>query len=345
MSSDRSVPLNIAVLGLGFMGSTHVKALRSVAGARLGAVLGGDERTLNGDFTAVRGNFGGTGEKVDFSQVRKYRDVDTVLADRDIDAVDICLPTDLHAPIAIAALRAGKHVLCEKPMALTATDARCMLEEAERQGRTLMIAHVLRFFPQYAALREAVRGGHLGPVRGASFRRRCAAPGWGGWLLDAARSGGGVFDLLIHDVDMCLHLFGKPELVSATGYADAARGIDCLDARLSYASGLTATISGGWFHPEAFPFSMEFTVALDGGTVDWTAKGGGLMLYAADGTGGEMQIRDSDAYAAEIGYFVECCRGAAPELCPPRESADGVAVMRLLEESRRRKGETLACRI
>ena len=344
MSSDR--PVRLALLGLGFMGSTHLKALRSLHGVRLAAVFSNDERQLSGDLTGVQGNFGGPGEMHDFSEVRKYREVEPLLADPEIDAVDICLPTDFHAETALAALRAGKHVLVEKPMALDGRAADRMAEEAERQGRTLMTAQVLRFWPEYVALREVVRDGQWGGMRAANFRRRCAAPGWGGWLNDPARSGGGVFDLLIHDVDICLHLFGPPEAVSATGHMEPSAGIDVLSAQLFYSDGRAVTVAGGWHHPGGFPFLMEYTATSDNGTVDWSSNRGGPTLYSADGNTRVLELREQDAYAAEIAYFLECCAtGRAAELCPPRESAAAVKTMLLLIESRKRKGERLLCRI
>src|SRR5712692_2610752 len=100
--------MKLAVLGLGFMGSTHVKALGKVAGAELAAVYSHDERKLAGDLSGVKGNLGGGGEQVDFRAVRKYREMNALLADPEIEAVDLCLPTDLHEPAAVAALRAGK---------------------------------------------------------------------------------------------------------------------------------------------------------------------------------------------------------------------------------------------
>jgi predicted dehydrogenase len=337
--------LRLGMLGLGFMGSTHLKALRCVDGARLAAVCSKVEQELTGDLSAVRGNFGGPGERWDFSQIRKYRDPYEAIADPELDAVDICLPTDLHSTIATAALRAGKHVLVEKPMALDGAAADRMLEEAQKHGRVLMTGHVLRFWPDYVALRAAVQAGELGAARVAVFRRRCAAPGWGGWLLDPARSGGGAFDLLIHDADICLYVFGIPEAVSATGYVDQAAGIDCLDARLFYPGGLVVTVTGGWHHPEAFPFSMEYTVTLDGGTIDFSSNGPNATLYARDGTARPLAAnREGDAFVNELGHFIDSCRsGHAPELCPPRESAGAVKLMRLMLEARQRNGERMTC--
>src|SRR5579862_5204628 len=103
--------INIAVVGLGFMGVTHLKAWRQVPAARLHAVVDADPRRLSGDLSSVSGNLGGGGEQFDFSHVRGFLSIEEALADPLIDAVDICLPTDQHAVAATAALRAGKHVL------------------------------------------------------------------------------------------------------------------------------------------------------------------------------------------------------------------------------------------
>src|SRR5437879_5002507 len=116
-------PVRMAVLGLGFMGSTHWKAMRCAPGVRLTAVFSQDTRKLAGDLSAIKGNIGGPGEVMDVTGVAAYSDMDALLADPQIDAVDICLPTDLHESMALAALRAGKHVLVEKPMALDGPSA------------------------------------------------------------------------------------------------------------------------------------------------------------------------------------------------------------------------------
>ena len=137
-----------------------------------------------------------------------------------------------------------------------------MIGEAERAGKILMSAQVLRFFPEYVALGGALPG--LGKVRGAFFRRRCAAPAWGGWLQDPARSGGGAFDLLIHDVDVCVHLFGRPEAASAVGYRNLAAGLDFIHGQLHYPFGRRS--GERWLqNPGAFPFGMEYNATADGG--------------------------------------------------------------------------------
>ena len=339
--------MRIAVLGLGFMGSTHLKALRKIHQATLAAVVSSDEKKLTGDLSAIQGNLGGPGEKMDFSAVRKYRTVAEALADPDIDAIDICLPTDLHAPAALAALRAGKHVLVEKPMALDGATADLMLAEAAKSGRILMTGQVLRFIPGYRNAASTLKSGRLGVVHTAFFRRRCAAPAWSKWLGDAAKSGGGVFDLLIHDVDYCLHLFGPPTAVSASGYEASARGIDWILAQFHYPGIASVAITGGWHHPKSYPFSMEFTVVGENGTLEFSSLGRPLTLYRADGeTEALERAGDSDWFQEELAYFIDCAANSRkPELCPPEESAMAVKLTQLMLESRSRNGEKIACRL
>ncbi len=322
------------------MGSTHLKAYRNIPGVELFAVSSDDPVKLTGDLSQIQGNLGGPGESFDFSNVRKYKDYHEVCADPDVEAVDLCLPTDLHAPAAIAALNTGKHVLVEKPMAIDAADCDAMLAAAEKSGKTLMVAQVLRFIPSYVALRELLRGGTLGPVRSALFRRRCAAPGWSKWLGDPKRGGGGVFDLLIHDIDMVLHLFGQPEEVSATGYVDLSNGIDHLTANLYYPDiDGAVTVTGGWHHRKAYPFSMEYTVVTQNGTVDYSSAGRATTLFNAEGEETSVKQPTRDGFEAELDYFVSSCiSGKPPVDCPPRESAAAVALTQALVDLRKDKG-------
>lgn len=335
-------PMNIAVAGLGFMGLTHLKAWRQLSTARLAAVMDMSEARLTGDLSSVGGNLGVSGEKLDFSNVRTYRSLNQLLADPEIDAVDICLPTNEHGEAAVAALRAGKHVLVEKPMARDEKETEAILEEQSRSGRTLMVAQVLRFMPAYVALGDALKS--AGRVHSAVFRRRCAAPTWSGWLTDRSRSGGGIFDLLIHDVDYCISRWGVPNSVRAVGHEDLPRGIDVVHAELQYPGSGPVIVTGGWHHPGEFPFSMEFTVVTEQCTFEWT--NGALQLHAyGAGQNTNRELPAGDAFAAEVAYFADCLvHGRAPERCLPRQSAQSVALMHRILESRERKGESLSCK-
>ena len=338
--------MRVAVLGLGFMGSTHIEALRRIAGAELAAVYSSDEKKLAGDVSSAGGNLRTHNGHMDLVGVEKYRDVEAALADSTIQAVDICLPTYLHDVVAVEALRAGKHVLVEKPIAIDPYGADRMMAAARRAKRVLMTAHVLRFSPEYVVLRKAVRQGQYGALRFAQFRRQCAAPQWSDWLKDTSKCGGGAFDLLIHDVDMALHLFGKPKAVAACGAVDQKRGLDWMDAHLFYEGGGVVVLSGGWHFPGEYPFSNEYSVTLEGGTIEYRSGGRPPMRYGADGSIEALETAGWDGYRAEIEYFLECCRtGQSPEFCPPTESADALKLMMLLLEARNRNGVKLACRI
>jgi predicted dehydrogenase len=309
--------MRLAVVGLGFMGGVHIKALVSVEGVELGAVV--SRRAPEGSG-------------------KHYAALEDALGDPEIDAVDLCLPTDMHESAAIAALEAGKHVLVEKPMALSVESCRRMMEAAERAKKVLMVAQVLRFFPAYKELQRVVDTGELGSIRSASFRRRCARPRWSEWITDRSRSGGGGFDLLIHDVDMSLRLFGAPGAISATGYEDAGNGIDVIGARLHY-DGFVAEIGGGWMGAGKFPFAMEFTVLGDEGVLEYNSESRPLKRY---GSGEEVALEQVDGYAAEIGYFAECCReGKQPELCTPESSTEAVRLTLAMFEARSKNGERI----
>lgn len=321
------MPLNLAVAGLGFMGATHLKALNDSSVARVAAVISSDERKLAGDFSGVGGNLDTTSSKIDLSGVKKFHRLEDALRDPEIDAVDLCLPTHLHAPAAIAALRSGKHVLVEKPMAATAEECDRMIAAAERAGKILMCAQVLRFFPMYSVLKP-------GPALSARFRRRCAAPGWGEWLKDKSKSGGGVFDLLIHDVDMMLHLFGEPRVVSATGHEDLAAGIDLIEGRFDYDT-FSVQVSGGW-HPGEYPFSMEYTIVRPEGTIEYSFKDGDPVFYAVGAQPHSLKpLHAVDGYQAQIEYFAKCALdGRQPRDCAPQESSRAVYWTRKMEAAR-----------
>ena len=327
--------MRIGVVGLGFMGSTHLEAYQNVRGFDLAAVSSSSERKLSGDLTDVGGNLDRGGGRIDFGFAARYRRAADLIADPGVEAVDLCTPTHLHKPLALQALAAGKHVLVEKPMALSSQDCLAMISAAREAGRVLMVGQVLRFFPEYVAARAKVLSGDLGPVRAATFRRRCAAPAWGQWLSNPDLSGGGAFDLLIHDFDYCQHLFGAPETVSAIGCEDLDGGIDFVEARLDHGNGVPVIVSGGWHHLESLPFSMKFTILCDRGTLDYTSEKPGLRLHSADGKMTEIALPEQDGFVAELQAFVDACEtGEAPDNCRPEESAMSIRAALAMNRSR-----------
>jgi predicted dehydrogenase len=200
-----------------------------------------------------------------------------------------------------------------------------------------MGAHVLRFFPAYEALADSVRAGS--PVRSALFRRRCAAPVWSAWLKDPARSGGGIMDLLIHDADYCISLWGMPPAVRARGHRDLPRGIDVIHADLVYPNLGPVIITGGWHHPGHYPFSMEFTVTTDAATFDWSGTANDFRVYPAEGEPKSIPLSEKDAFASELAYFADCViSNSQPDRCPPAQSVQAVALIEAMLQSRDREG-------
>src|SRR5688500_8200090 len=131
--------VRIGIVGLGFMAATHIRAYQKVAAAEIAALCSPSGRHLDGDFTTVAGNIN-TGDplKLDVSNIKCLRNFEEMIAMPDLDLIDICTPTASHPALAIAALKAGKHVLCEKPMARTSAAAKEMVAAAKAAGRILM---------------------------------------------------------------------------------------------------------------------------------------------------------------------------------------------------------------
>ena len=186
--------MKIGVAGLGFMGSTHLQAYQAIAGAEIAAVASSDEQKLAGDLSTIQGNLERPGESMDFGSAARYKTPEEMFGDPNVEAVDLCVPSHLHASLSQAALNAGKHVLVEKPMAMSGQECDAMVATSHKCNKVLMVAQVIRFWPDYVAARNIVQSGELGAVKAAVFRRKCAAPAWGKWMHDRSKSGGGVFD-------------------------------------------------------------------------------------------------------------------------------------------------------
>jgi predicted dehydrogenase len=289
-------PFQVGLLGLGFMGRRHLDAYRTLPGVEV--------------LTRTSPRFA------------HLQDPDALyeamIGDPELDALDICLPTALHAPLTIAALDAGKHVLCEKPMALTVAACGRMLEAEKRNKRVLMVAHVLRFWPAYRVLHEAVARGTYGAVRSATFARRSGLPSWGPWLLRPEESGGAPLDLLVHDYDQALWLFGAPE--SATARTVGSDNV--IECGLRYPGGLEVAINGGWY-ADNIPFAMEFD--LKASEAELRYANDHLQLLRPSAAPTEIALPEEDPYATQLAYFIDCCQnGHAPVECPPESSAKAV---------------------
>ena len=205
------------IAGMGFMGWIHYLAYQRCDNVQLTAFCTRDEAKLNGDWTNIKGNFGPAGEVVDVSDLNTYSDLDELIGDPEIDLIDICLPPALHVDVAVAALNAGKHVLIEKPMALSTSECDEIVAAAQTNGKQALVAHVLPFFPEHMYLRGLVDSGEYGALLGGHFERVISDPLWLKDFWDMEKVGGPLVDLHVHDAHLIRVLFGMPNAVSTNG--------------------------------------------------------------------------------------------------------------------------------
>jgi len=303
--------VRVGIVGIGFMGMIHYLAWQRVRGAKLVAISTRDKAKLSGDWRGIKGNFGPAGTQMDLARVRRYAHVAELLADADVDLVDICLPPALHARVARAAFAAGKHVLCEKPIALTLPDADAMRRAAERVKRLLLVAHVLPFFPEFAAALKLVQSGRYGALLGGHFKRIISDPLWIKDFYDPRTVGGPVVDLHIHDAHFIRLLAGMPQSVSSTG---RLRGdvVEFVNSQFHYGDGgPTITATGGVIRQQGRPFTHGFEIYLERATLvyDFAAfvtepARTPLTVLSADGKVTQPTLGSDDpldVFAAQLG--------------------------------------------
>ncbi len=302
--------IRIGIVGVGFMGMIHFLASRSLKDARVEAICSRDEKKLAGDWRSIQGNFGPRGEMMDLSRIKKYRDLDELLADKDIDMVDVCNPTHLHPETAIKALQAGKHVLVEKAIALDPKDADAMLAAATKAKRLLMVAHVLPFFPEFAFAAQTIRGGQYGKLLAGHFKRVISKPDWSAEIGDATKTGGPAIDLHIHDTHFIGLVCGVPKHVFSTGVVGEGGAVDHLTTAYLYGPGGPAvTCSSGALTMNGRPFVHGYEIYLEQATLVYESGTCPLTVLNADGTSEQPKLAGGDeataAFTSEIQAAVD----------------------------------------
>ncbi len=261
--------LRVGIAGIGFMGWIHYLAYQNVRGTKVTAICTRDRKKLAGDWRAIQGNFGPPGEKVDLRGVNAYREIDDLLADPKVDLIDNCLPPHLHAETTVRALRAGKHVFCEKPLALTTADCKRMVRVAEQTGRQLLVGHVLPFFPEYRQARKIIDSGKYGKLLGGKFLRVISDPLWLPDFYDPDRVGGPLVDLHVHDAHLIRMLFGMPESLVSLG---RIRGevVEYCDTAFRFADpSLVVTATSGVINQQGRGFTHGFEMHLEQATLQY----------------------------------------------------------------------------
>lgn len=204
MTSPRTAPLRVGIIGTGWAGETHLKAFNAH----------GCEVVAIADPRADR-----LGELASRYNVATYTEFEDLIARDDLDIVSVATPNSLHMPATVAALNSGRHVLCEKPLALNPGEAQQMVNAARANNRVLKVAFSHRVRGDVQTLKQQIESGALGKIyhAKASWMRRSGIPGMGGWFTTKATAGGGpLIDLGVHVLDMAMFLMGEPEIVSVT---------------------------------------------------------------------------------------------------------------------------------
>ena len=318
--------VKVALTGLGFMGKTHIAIYSRLANAEVVAVC--DSNAEAWDQAAEgSGNIETDIGSIDETNISRYTDFDAMLSDGGFDFVDLCVPTDLHAPYSLKALDAGYHVFCEKPMCLTVEDAERVIARVDETGRLYSVGQCLRYWPAYSEIKNIIEGGRYGNVRYAELARFSLRPEWSrkSWILDSRQSGNAALDLHVHDVDMILHLFGQPEAVRSSGVRDEDGSFSHISTLYTFPDKVV-TSTGGWICPPSFGFNMRGYIVLENGSIELDfSKQPVLKVYPGDAEAFAPELAEEDGYFYELEDFVKGIeKGRLSGLVTARSAADAV---------------------
>jgi predicted dehydrogenase len=324
-------PVNVAVVGLGFMGVTHLRAYLANPLAKVVAVCDAVRLPVNGVLAGVAGNIQKSADIDLGPAVRVCRTLEEVLADPEVELVDLCTPTAAHPEQAIAALGAGRHVLCEKPLARTSAAARAVLQVAEQSPGFIMPAMCMRFWPGWSWLKQVVEEGLYGRVQAARFRRVSEMPAWSrsGTYSGGGDLGGALFDLHIHDTDFVNYLFGRPAGVFSSGVTGPEGAINHVFTQYQYPGGPAVCAEGSWLLAQGF--NMAYTIYCERATLDYDlARGTDALRVTAFGQPARtVALTGTDGYVGEMNYFVDCVASRrAPQIVT---GCDGLAALEICE--------------
>lgn len=286
--------LKVGIIGYGTMGRVHSNAYMCIPETELLAIC--DES-----------------QEISIPNVKLYRNPYELIKDPEIQLIDICYPTPFHKDLSIFALKEGKYVICEKPLARTLKEGEEIVETVEKTKGKFFVGHVLRFFPQYEIAYSLIKNGNLGKIGVANFRRCGPFPlGRRDWYANFEMSGGLVLDMIIHDFDFVRWVFGDVERIYAKGLA--YKGYDHLDYALvilRHKSGVISHVEGSWAHAE--PFFMAYEIAGEKGILDFDSRKSiplkvntRIMEERKEGVAYPESPLREDPYTKEIRHFVDC---------------------------------------
>ncbi|MDO5416582.1 MAG: Gfo/Idh/MocA family oxidoreductase [Lachnospiraceae bacterium] len=328
--------VKVALIGCGTMGRTHLAGYKKIENAQVTAVCDLEKEKAE--------------KLVESGETGIYTDFDTMMEQAEFDVLDVCLPTYLHKQYAVKAMEAGKHVFCEKPIALTEEDAREMVETAKRCGVKFSVGHVLRFFPSYKNAAEQFADGRMGIPRLIRTIRNQAFPQWSweGWYKDYEKSGGPIVDLVIHDFDWIIHNFGSVERVFAKSFNGTIKEQEHCMVILKLKNGAIAHVEGSWAYPAGSAFRMAFEVVGTEGQIEFDNLDSSPVIKQTNVDGIHHLDRYSpvpgkkEPYCAELNEFITCVEQDLPPVVTGEEAIEALrTALAALESSRTGKPVTL----
>ncbi|MBE6659159.1 MAG: Gfo/Idh/MocA family oxidoreductase [Ruminococcaceae bacterium] len=284
----------------------------------------------------------------DTGEIRLYEDLDTMLANEELDMVTIALPTYLHKWAALKCFEHGIHVLCEKPMALTVEDCDEMIAAAKAAGKQLLIGQVLRFEGNYQYLKKLVDEKTYGDVVSVRFTRSSSASapmGWNNWFLTKELSGGGLYDLHIHDADMLRCVLGNPRAVTAMTRSYFEGSKNDAFAGIYHYDNIVVCAESDWSW-KRFPFTADFMVNFERASLELHRGVLRLGLPGCDLQTVDLSVVDGiqtdNPYYSETKYLAECVRdGVENTFNPAFESRETIRLLHAIEESGDNGGKTI----
>jgi predicted dehydrogenase len=322
--------INVGVIGLGMMGQTHLDVYAKRGDVKVVAISDRDPERLSGKVRAA-GNVEGQAQGAfDLSRATAYAEGMDLIKDKSVDLVDICLATPLHVEYAIAALRKGKHVLVEKPLARTFKDAQKLAKAAAKAKGMAMCAMCMRFWPGWTWLKEAVEKQTYGSIRSASFKRLATMPP-GAFYANGELSGGAILDLHLHDADFVQFVFGMPAAVFSRGYSKTSGAIDHVTTQYLYeGDGATPLIAaeGTWAMAGPYEFRMQYTANFDRATAVFDMLSPTPLVLYHDGQKETIALPAAMGYELEIGYFLDCItKGERPTTVTLEDAANAIKLI------------------
>lgn len=254
-----------------------------------------------------------------YPDIRHYTDFDDMLANEELDILDICLPTFLHVEYAIKAMEKGINVLCEKPISLKKEDVKRVYDVAEKNNVKFMVAHVIRFWREYEFVKSVYESGKYGKLIMGKMNRLSAFPrwSWDNWMRDESRSGFVPYDLHIHDLDFIVYTFGEPKKIDSRRSKSNVQ--DYINVTYDFGD-FYINAESSWF-AGTYPFTAQFRFQFEGAVISNESQG--FKIYENNGNvlsldeaatcdTGELGLPKSGAYAEEIEYFVNCVKNNKP---------------------------------